>query len=91
MEWSSVRVFYPLSYDISDIVQTVINGDLPKWIYFSYGIAFASHLSVVRFLITATFRQLTRWGGACEEFVRATSHSTIFDIPMRPVREDQRH
>ena len=23
--------------------------------------------------------------------LRATSHSTIFDIPMRPVREDQRH
>ena len=23
--------------------------------------------------------------------VKATSHSTIFDIPMRPVREDQRH
>ena len=22
---------------------------------------------------------------------KATSHSTIFDIPMRPVREDQRH
>ena len=27
MEWTLVRVFYPLSYDISDIVQTVINGD----------------------------------------------------------------
>ena len=23
--------------------------------------------------------------------LKATSHSTIFDIPMRPVREDQRH
>ena len=23
--------------------------------------------------------------------VKATSHSTIFDIPMRPVREGQRH
>ena len=23
--------------------------------------------------------------------VKATSHSTIFDIPMRPLREDQRH
>ena len=23
--------------------------------------------------------------------IKATSHSTIFDIPMRPVREDQRH
>ena len=23
--------------------------------------------------------------------VKATSHSTIFDIPMRPVREDQRY
>ena len=23
--------------------------------------------------------------------VKATSHSTIFDIPMHPVREDQRH
>ena len=23
--------------------------------------------------------------------VKATSHSTIFDIPMRPMREDQRH
>ena len=23
--------------------------------------------------------------------VKATSHSTIFDIPMRPVREDQKH
>ena len=23
--------------------------------------------------------------------VRATSHSTIFDIPMRPLREDQKH
>ena len=22
---------------------------------------------------------------------KATSHSTIFDIPMRPMREDQRH
>ena len=27
MEWTYVRVFYPLSYDITDIVQTVINGD----------------------------------------------------------------
>ena len=25
------------------------------------------------------------------EGIKATSHSTIFDIPMRPVREDQRH
>ena len=24
-------------------------------------------------------------------FVKATSHSTIVDIPMRPMREDQRH
>ena len=24
-------------------------------------------------------------------WVKATSHPTIFDIPMRPVREDQRH
>ena len=24
-------------------------------------------------------------------FVKATSHSTIFDIPMRPLREDQKH
>ena len=23
--------------------------------------------------------------------IKATSHSTIFDIPMHPVREDQRH
>ena len=23
--------------------------------------------------------------------LKATSHSTIFDIPMRPLREDQRH
>ena len=23
--------------------------------------------------------------------VKATSHSTIFDIPMRPLREDQKH
>ena len=23
--------------------------------------------------------------------IKATSHSTIFDITMRPVREDQRH
>ena len=23
--------------------------------------------------------------------IKATSHSTIFDIPMRSVREDQRH
>ena len=23
--------------------------------------------------------------------VMATSHSTIFDIPMRPLREDQKH
>ena len=23
--------------------------------------------------------------------LKATSHSTIFDIPMRPVREDQKH
>ena len=23
--------------------------------------------------------------------VEATSHSTIFDIPMRPLREDQKH
>ena len=23
--------------------------------------------------------------------VKATSHSTFFDIPMRPLREDQRH
>ena len=22
---------------------------------------------------------------------KATSHSTIFDIPMRPLREDQKH
>ena len=30
----------------------------------------------------------------CSHFVislKATSHSTIFDIPMRPVHEDQRH
>ena len=39
----------------------------------------------MRFLITATFRQLTRRGGARAEFVRATSHSTIFDILMHPV------
>ena len=25
------------------------------------------------------------------ESIKATFHSTIFDIPMRPVREDQRH
>ena len=24
-------------------------------------------------------------------FIKATSHSTIYDIPMRPLREDQRH
>ena len=24
-------------------------------------------------------------------FLRATSHSTIFDIPMRPLRENQKH
>ena len=24
-------------------------------------------------------------------YIKATSHSTIFDIPMRPVREDKRH
>ena len=24
-------------------------------------------------------------------FVKATFHSTIFDIPMRPLREDQKH
>ena len=24
-------------------------------------------------------------------FVKVTSHSTIFDIPMRPLREDQKH
>ena len=23
--------------------------------------------------------------------LKATSHSTIFDIPMRPLREDQKH
>ena len=23
--------------------------------------------------------------------IKATSHSTIFDIPMRPLREDQNH
>ena len=23
--------------------------------------------------------------------IKATSHSTIFDIPMRPLREDQKH
>ena len=26
-----------------------------------------------------------------ETALKATSHSTIFDIPMRPMREDQRH
>ena len=26
-----------------------------------------------------------------EIFVKATFHSTIFDIPMRPLREDQKH
>ena len=30
MEWTYVSVFYPLSYDIRDIVQTVINGDPDK-------------------------------------------------------------
>ena len=25
------------------------------------------------------------------DFVKATSHSTISDIPMRPFREDQKH
>ena len=25
------------------------------------------------------------------QILKATSHSTIFDIPMRPVREDQKH
>ena len=25
------------------------------------------------------------------KIIKATFHSTIFDIPMRPVREDQRH
>ena len=25
------------------------------------------------------------------EILKPTSHSTIFDIPMRPLREDQRH
>ena len=24
-------------------------------------------------------------------YLKATSHSTIFDIPMRPLREDQKH
>ena len=40
-----------------------------KWAYFWYRIAFASLLSVVRFLITATFRQLTQQGGTRGEFV----------------------
>ena len=39
------------------------------------------------------------WGFACWPprlldrlfFLKATSHSTIFDIPMRPVLEDQRN
>ena len=36
--------------------------------------------------------QLIRGCKRCKEaLVKATSHSTIFDIPMRPVREDQRH
>ena len=34
----------------------------------------------------ATFCPLSTING-----VRATSHSTIFDIPMRPLREDQKH
>ena len=29
--------------------------------------------------------------GAVQSEVKATSHSTIFDIPMRPLREDQKH
>ena len=32
-----------------------------------------------------------RLSGKSEFMLKATSHSTIFDIPMRPVREDQRH
>ena len=28
---------------------------------------------------------------ADEDIIKATFHSTIFDIPMRPLREDQRH
>ena len=27
----------------------------------------------------------------CSELLKATSHSTIFDIPMRPLSEDQIH
>ena len=30
-------------------------------------------------------------GVGVSAIVKATSHSTIFDIPMRPLREDQKH
>ena len=29
--------------------------------------------------------------GPCDVVLKATSHSMIFDIPMRPLREDQKH
>ena len=36
------------------------------------------------------FTQGTHWN-VKNRGVKATSHSTIFDIPMRPLREDQKH
>ena len=32
-----------------------------------------------------------RFGGICNCWLKATCHSTIFDIPMRLVRQDQRY
>ena len=45
-------------------------------------------------LLPDDFQLLVLWGkhsGRQRVPLKATYHSTIFDIPMHPVREDQRH
>ena len=41
--------------------------------------------------MTSTYYLLKGREGRHCEILKASSHSTIFGIPMRPLREDQKH
>ena len=74
---------------------------MPKIVEWEVGFEATFHLTISMRGERATgkIQRNNYYHGSCEpsltgkttSVLKATSHSTIFDIPMRPLREDQKH